>query len=420
MLRSALFALLLAPSVFAARPNILLVVLDPLRYDATQKGNMPFLGSLATRGVVFTNAYSTHDFTPPSHFSMMTGLKDGLATDEDRVENSVPYQLRRAGYDTFATATNNLLAPVQMPTFRAFANFRQPGDINAGTFADEILDLTDVDMQLAIFRCRPTPHARAKVYFSADRLLPMFLDQVQHAHAPYFGFVNLIDTHEPYIPDSDAYRPEQNLPPGFNGDVLKRRLGPRLLLPDAEAQKKIAEAGAASLTTLDLSPEAIAIYHNRYNAIARELDGSLSDFFDALEGGHLLSNTVVIITSDHGESFGEDNLITHMFHDRGDYESTHHVPLIVIFPRTMNVKPAVIDRKVSIASIAPTIYELAGLDRAPLKERYPDYPLSLLRAAGVAPMATIAQVMLPTPAKQDHSEAERERQKSLLSLGYVH
>jgi arylsulfatase A-like enzyme len=370
--------------------------------------------------VVFTNAYSTHDFTPPSHFSIMTGLRDGLATDDDRVEDSVAYQLQRSGYQTFATAANNLVSPSQMPTFRAFADFKQPGDINGGTIADTMLDLTDVDMQLAMFECRPTPHARAKVYFSADRLLPMFLDQVQHAKAPYFGFVNLVDTHEPYVPDADEYHPEQNLPSGFNGDVLQRRLGPRLLRPDVEAKKKIAQAGAASLTTIDLSPQAIAIYHDRYNATARGVDDSLSEFFDALERDHLLDNSVVIITSDHGESFGESGLITHMFHDRGDYESTHHVPLIVVFPRSMNVKSAVIDRKVSIANIAPTIYELASLDRTPLKKRYADYPLSLLRAIGMQPRPTIAEVMLPTPAKQDHTAAERERQKSMLSLGYVH
>src|SRR5581483_9096068 len=159
------------------------------------------------------------------------------------------------------------------------------------------------------------------------------------------------------------------------------------------------------------------IYHNRYNATARELDDSLKEFFGALERDHLLDNTVVIITSDHGESFGEDGLITHMFHDRGDYESTHHVPLIVVFPGSLNVKSAVIGRKVSIANIAPTIYELAGLDRAPLKQRYGDYPLSLLRAVGVPKRPTVAQVMLPKPGRQDNSAAERERRKSMQSLG---
>ncbi|HEY8132497.1 MAG TPA: sulfatase-like hydrolase/transferase, partial [Thermoanaerobaculia bacterium] len=73
-------SLLLAPAVPLSypppprRPNILLIVIDTLRYSATSfpdasKNNTPVLASLATRGVVFTNAYSTHDFTPTSHFS---------------------------------------------------------------------------------------------------------------------------------------------------------------------------------------------------------------------------------------------------------------------------------------------------------------------------------------------------------------
>src|SRR5712691_9112171 len=98
------------------RPNVLLIVLDTLRYDATSFGdpstnNTPFLASLAAGGVVFHNAYSTHDFTPPSHFAMLTGIREGLGTSVDRAEYGVPFQLRLAGYDTFGVSANQLLAP---------------------------------------------------------------------------------------------------------------------------------------------------------------------------------------------------------------------------------------------------------------------------------------------------------------------
>src|SRR5438132_13995920 len=76
-------------------PNIVLIVIDTLRYGATGSNNMPFLSSLASRGVSFMNAYSTHDFTPTSHFSIFTGFQDGLGTDDDRAENGIPYQLRQ-------------------------------------------------------------------------------------------------------------------------------------------------------------------------------------------------------------------------------------------------------------------------------------------------------------------------------------
>ena len=67
-----------APISKAPRPNILLIVVDTLRFDAVNPETTPFLASLGERAVVFTHAYSTHDFTPTSHFSMFTGLRDGL------------------------------------------------------------------------------------------------------------------------------------------------------------------------------------------------------------------------------------------------------------------------------------------------------------------------------------------------------
>src|SRR5216684_3150535 len=133
----SVFFLLLFPAVLisappSTRPNILLIVIDTLRYDATLNNNMPFLASRAARGVLFTKAYAPHDFTPTSHFAMVTGLRDGLGTDDDRIENGVSYQLQRTGYHTFATAANVLISPKLMPTFRGFRDFKEQGDINTG------------------------------------------------------------------------------------------------------------------------------------------------------------------------------------------------------------------------------------------------------------------------------------------------
>ncbi|HEX9501111.1 MAG TPA: sulfatase-like hydrolase/transferase, partial [Thermoanaerobaculia bacterium] len=165
-------------------PNILLIVIDTLRYSATSfpdptRNNTPFLATLASRGVLFTNAYSTHDFTPTSHFSMFTGLYDGLDSDDDRIENGLPFQLSKAGYDTFGTVANALIGKKQMPVFGGFAEFKQPGDITTGSILDSYADMADIDARLAMFNCRPTAHARAMVYFKADRLLPIFLQQLR-------------------------------------------------------------------------------------------------------------------------------------------------------------------------------------------------------------------------------------------------
>jgi len=431
-LSTATAAPLPAATRSAAAPNILLIVVDTLRYSATSfpdpsRDNTPFLASLASRGVVFTNAYSTHDFTPTSHFSMFTGFRDGLGTDDDRTENALPFQLERAGYSTFATVANELIGRTQMPIFNAFGDFKQTGDITSGTI-DVMTDITRIDARLATFNCRPTPHARAMVYFSADRLLPMFLQQIRNARPPYFGFINLVDPHEPYIPDPAIYPAEPNLPAGFDGDVLQRRLSPELRDPDsipdparrAYVKNKIAQAGAKSLTAIDLTPQIRAIYRNRYRATVRGTDMALQEFFAALDKEKLLANTVVIITSDHGESFGESDMITHMFGDRGDYESTHHVPLLIVLPPKMRSATRTVDRKVSIANLAPTIYDFAGVDWSAFKARHRDYPRSLLSLFSAKAPRYVAKAALPKREKQDHTEASREREKALRSLGYVH
>jgi arylsulfatase A-like enzyme len=322
---------------------------------------------------------------------------------------------------------NDLIGKKQMPTLGGVADFKQNGDVNSGTILDSVGDMTEIDLRLATFGCRPTPHNRAMLYFSADRLLPMFLQQIRTARPPYFGFVNLVDPHEPYVPDPQIYPPERSLPAGFNGDVMKRRLGPELARPDdipdpqrrAYVKGKIAEAGAASLTAIDLSEEARMIYRKRYRGKVRGVDATLQQFFAILDSEKLLDNTVVIITSDHGESFGEADMITHMFHDRGDYESTHHVPLLIVLPPRMRTT-AKIDRRVSIANIPATIYDLVGLDWSRFLSEHDGFGRSLLPLFSATPLRYTATVLVPKREKRDNSAAEQEREKALRALGYVH
>ena len=426
----ALFGIIgMAPAAAPApkRPNILLIVLDTVRFDGVNPSSTPFLQSLARRGVVWTKAYATHDFTPPSHFSMLTGFRDGLGGDHDRVENGLAAQLRKVGYWTFATVANSLVGQQQMPVFRGFSDFRQIGDIANGSSLDAMTSVTEIDARLALYHVDRTPHTRAMVYYSAERLLPVVLEQIRAAKQhPYFGFVNLVDAHEPYVPDPNDYPPERQLPPGFEGDVMHRHLGPELANPAAIrdparralVEQKIRTVRFPRLVSLDLSPEALAIYHRRYNARVHELDNVLRQFFEAAGREHLLDNTVVIVTSDHGESFGEDDFITHMLNDAGDDESTHHVPLIVVMPKRFPLRAATIDRRVSTASIAPMIYDFAGLDWSAYKSAFTDYP------ASIAPLMTtvpphVSRISPPRTATQQLSREAAEREKAMRALGYI-
>lgn len=415
-----------AAAVEPAQPNVLLIVLDTVRFDAISASNTPFLASLMPRSVVFKAAYSTHDFTPPSHFSLMTGFYDGLDSTDDRVENSVPFQLHRAHYQTFGAAANGIIRPAMMPTFRAFDRFFEVPEKVA--FEGELLQtVLDIDARLAMYHCRRTHRSEAILYYSADRILDTFLGQIRTAHAPYFGFLNLLDAHEPYVPNPADYPPERTLPAGFSGDVLTRPLGAELRAPDDIAdparrqyvKAKIGEAGSKSQVAIDLSPDALAIYRRRYQATVREIDATLRQFFEVLNREKRLENTYVIITSDHGESFGEADLITHSFDDRGNYESTHHVPLMIVLPDGSPGKPRIVNRKVSIANVAPTIYDLTRMDASALRVRYKSYPKSLLPLFMTVTPKAVATVKLPSGSAKPDATAARAREALLRSLGYL-
>jgi arylsulfatase A-like enzyme len=357
----------------------------------------------------------------------MTGLKDGLGGDDDHAENGLPFQLGKSGYSTFETIANGLLTRKQMPVLRPFDSVNEVGEGVAGTQMDMLNDEIELGARLAMFQCPRTMHSLTMLYFSASRLLPTFLDQIKAAKAPYFGFINLVDPHEPYVPDPRTYKPETTLPPNFTGDVLNRRLGPELADPDAIAdatrrfyvKDKIRIAGSAKTVATDLSPQALQIYRNRYEASVRDLDSRLREMFAALERDHLLENTIVVVTSDHGESFGEKDFITHNLRDRGDFETTHHVPLLILLPPRYRVTTRRIEQKVSIADLAPTIYDLAGLDWTPLKSAFPDgYGRSLAPMFMTVP-PRVAQATPPVREKSDHSADERERRAAMQSLGYV-
>jgi arylsulfatase A-like enzyme len=406
------------------RPNIILIVIDTLRFDAVTPETTPFLASLAHDNVEFTRAYSTHDFTPTSHFSMMTGLRDGIDGNFDRAEYGVPWQLRTSGYDTFAASANDIISPKDLPVMAGFARFKRVWALHP-TEADFFNEVTKLDVRMAEFQCAPNARNRAMLYASAKRLLPIFADQLRAAKAPYFGFVNLLDAHEPFVPDPDYYPPEKEVPPGFNGDVLKRRMPRELEHPEtvtdpkrrAYVQSLVAAVKFPRLVAIDLSPAALDIYHRRYLGKVKKTDAMLRAFFDTMNAEHRLDDTIVIITSDHGEEFGESHYITHMLQDKGDYEATHHVPLIVVMPRAFGVKPARIDRIVGIDMIAPTLYQLARVDDAPLRKQLRSTAPSVV-SLFTRPARPVTAVVVPKNAPRD-AAAATEREKALRALGYI-
>jgi len=127
----------------------------------------------------------------------------------------------------------------------------------------------------------------------------------------------------------------------------------------------------------------------------------------------------VIITSDHGEAFGEGGFVTHMLGDHGDFEAAHHVPLIVVLPPRFARAAGRIDRRVSTANLAATMYDAAGVDWSAFALRYDGWARSLLPLFTAVP-PHVARAIPPERSTQDQRDAQHERERAMKSLGYVH
>ena len=426
-----------AASACPEKPNVLLISLDTLRFDATSLSANPtnrtrYLEQLAGVGVSFTRAYSTHDSTPYSHFSMLTGFINGYQTGADVKEVSLAHQLNRRGYRTWGVSANGNLSPKftrSMQPFGSFVNLNEvwnelPADRKNGL-------LPAIDQHLGTYGHALNEWNRMMVFSMGPAVLRYVEPRLDGAQ-PFFGFINLLHSHDPYLPTAEGYDRA-----GENGvtvpDLRVRPVLPEVADPeriaDPARRARVTEALARSpqgplATTFDLTPEQLAVYKRRYHARVRELDAALGSILRELGERSLLESTILVVTSDHGEAFGERDLITHSFLNRGDLEATTHVPMLIVLPPCYRVAPRTVDARTSIADLPPTLYDLLGIDARPIwKKTEPDnIGRSLIRHLGKA--ATVAATPADTNAAKPLTEAERRREddealRRFKALGYL-
>jgi arylsulfatase A-like enzyme len=179
---------------------------------------------------------------------------------------------------------------------------------------------------------------------------------------PFFAFLNFMDVHAPYLP-----------PPEYEG-----RFGPRL--PDLRRPAREVAARGRSLPP----PDELAYRIDRYDESLTYLDASIGAMLDELERRGRLATTVVIVTSDHGEHFGEHGLVEH---GKSLYIQETRVPLIISLPGAHPGRR--IARPVSTTRLAATIRDLAGLPASDLPGRslfappgHAEYVLSEMGSTG--------------------------------------
>jgi arylsulfatase A-like enzyme len=325
------------PAPEAGAPNVLLIVMDTVRAQNMSlygyaRETTPELDRIARRGVVFDRAYSTAPWTLPSHASMFTGryhheLSVGWFSPLDGRFPTLAETLAARGFVTGGFVSNTLYCGEQSGLARGFMHY----DDYAVTSVGEILFSSTLGRA---FVGLPWPASvRNALYLAhrkrADAVNRELLSWLDGAGGrPFFAFLNYMDAHEPYLP-----------PEPFAFRFADRR-------PD----------NAFVNDNARYSPEQITSLMAAYDGGVAYLDSEIGRLLAELDRLGALSNTIVVITSDHGEEFGEHGYVSHSnsLHVQG-----LHVPLIVLMPSGSGAGLRV-SEPVTLRDLPSTILDLVG------------------------------------------------------------
>ncbi len=335
------------PTAPEGAPNVLLLILDTVRADYLSVYNVeektsPRLSQWAQRGTVFEQAYSTSSWTTPSHASFFTGqyASAHLASYTVRLGErhlTLAEVLKQRGWATAGITANYAATPLESGLAQGFIHYADlKNSLTEVTKSTTITQAQNVVRFVNALRNTRNVAYAIDRFFSAD-FSPLFTD---HAHdtktaqevraqfsawldklpsgRPFFAFLNMYDAHYPYI------------------------------APEPYASLFETEGGGGEGALAD-----------NYRGSIRYLDDQVDSLFRNLERRGMLDNTLIIVTSDHGEQFGEHDQWAHA---NSLYRQVLHVPLVVIYPKGVPAGVRV-SRQVTGRDIPATVLDLLAVPR---------------------------------------------------------
>ena len=304
----------LASSINQPPQGIILISLDTLRADhlgiyGYHRNTSPFIDAFAKESVVFENAVVQSQWTLPSHASIMTSLypsSHGVTEIKDSLSEehvTLAELLRREGYATGA--------------FTDGAFLRKRFGLNQG------FDLYDGERRVGIKEILP----KVKKWLE------------EHKSTPFFLFIHCYDIHAPYDP-----------PPPYDS-IFQDFTYTGNLSPSTET------IWSATWEGLKINDEDARYFMALYDGGIRYTDEKIGELLSYLRDSGLEKQSLIIITSDHGDEFLEHGRLGHQ---QLYYRPNLHVPLIVRVPG-LPKKEIRIRELVQSIDLMPTILELAGL-----------------------------------------------------------
>jgi arylsulfatase A-like enzyme len=339
------------PPPAPAAPNVLWIMMDTVRaanmsaYGAP-RNTTPQFERLAADGVCFDFALAPASWTLPSHASMFTGyypheLQADWGIPLDNQPATIAEVLTESGYATAGFVANTYYGNPQYGLGRGFTHYEHfpvtPGQVLLGSALGRELASSQHNREFTQYRDIANRQSAGDVNAELLRWLSL-----ARGGRPFFAFLNYFDAHDPYLP-----------PEPF--DTLfgpSRQRAPFKYTPDGQ----VTFAQPASIT-----PEQAQAEQDAYDGSIAYVDNQIGALLDELQHRGTLDNTLVVITADHGEEFGEHGAFEH---GNNLYLTSIHVPLLVLFKDRLPAGKSISDA-ISLRDLSATILDQIGVKSTP-------------------------------------------------------
>jgi arylsulfatase A-like enzyme len=326
--------------------NVVVITLDTVRAANMSlygygRPTTPVLERIARSGTVFDSAFTTAPWTLPSHASMFTGRwPHELSVDYDvPLDGQYPTladTFTARGYATAGFAANLGYVSDESGLGRGFQHYEDYPRSLGQMASSSTLVRTVADNFRFRRLIRNDEHLNRVPASELNRRASDWLDA--HGNTPFLLFLNYFDAHEPYLP-----------PVPFD-----RQFGPGRAEGKHSPLHHWLWNPAVGHGNMDES--ARREEQDAYDGALAALDQDVGAFVADLDRRGLTDRTVLVITADHGEEFGEHGVYDHGY---SLYGVSLHVPLVIVAP---TAAPAArrISTPVSLRDLPATLCELTG------------------------------------------------------------
>jgi arylsulfatase A-like enzyme len=331
-------------------PNVLFISLDTTRADfLTFKDaeTSEHMTRLAKRGTIFSQAISVTSWTLPSHAQMMTGMAPpyhGTESSDVAIDPLFPFLpelMKQAGYYTAGFFTVRYL-------WGDYGFARGYDFYRSGMMAEELSREQG--------RLSPRGHEaderrrviESRDYVSSENVVALARMGLERAplDAPVFVFAHFFNPHNDWVPPAPW---DTRFDPDYEGEIDGQGVlsSGKVFDPMTSPTRRVDDRGLRHLRAL-------------YRGEIAWTDQAIGQLLALFAEHGRLDDTLIVITSDHGEEFFEHGQITHRFNL---YDTTIRVPMLIVPPKSWSADvEAEIDAQVTLSDVMPTILDFTGLE----------------------------------------------------------